>query len=341
MAAGNSYVTYSGDGVTKTFVFSFPYLDPDHVTVLVDGLAVGFTLTTTQSVELDIVPASGATVRIQRNTPFNQRLVDFTDGGILKEADLDKAFNQLFFFLQEMAENSLFEAFNHWHNSLYYTKTQSDANLSAAQTALETEDGRIRTFIGKDAAGTVYPQYSSNNYLTDGHNLETSFGVLDANLKAVHDLASAADTQADSNTTEINSVLDFIGKSAWGAETPNYSSANHITQGADLVQAIGELDAAIPSGSWSQQFQATGYSVLPNGTIIQWGVTPSAFGGDASYAVTFPMAFPNACLVPIAVPVYGDMNGDNWATGALSKTGFTIYNTGPNARNFYWLAIGY
>jgi hypothetical protein len=63
-----------------------------------------------------------------------------------------------------------------------------------ASAATEAELGFIRAFIGKTAAGAELPTYSSNNYVIDNNDLETSIGVLDAQLGT---------TQGDLDTLEI------------------------------------------------------------------------------------------------------------------------------------------
>ncbi len=53
------------------------------------------------------------------------------------------------------------------------------ANQAANKQYVDAEDGFVRTFIGKSAAGSETPSYSSNNYVNDGDDLETAIGDLD------------------------------------------------------------------------------------------------------------------------------------------------------------------
>ena len=59
-----------------------------------------------------------------------------------------------------------------------------------------TELGFIRTFIGKGAAGSETPVYSSNNFVTDTDSLETAIGDLDAE-------AGLNRTDTDANTAKL------------------------------------------------------------------------------------------------------------------------------------------
>lgn len=95
-----SFVVYSGDGGTGPFAAPFPYLDRAHVGVKVAGVAVGFTWTGDNAIQLDAPAAAGAAVEVRRSTPRDP-LVDFTDGSILTEADLDTAALQQLYVSQE------------------------------------------------------------------------------------------------------------------------------------------------------------------------------------------------------------------------------------------------
>jgi hypothetical protein len=82
-----SYVTLPGDGSNSTFAFSFPYLDRAHIHVKVGGVEVPFNWATDSTIL--ILPAPTDDVEIRRITPLNQPPVDFTDGSVLSEQELD------------------------------------------------------------------------------------------------------------------------------------------------------------------------------------------------------------------------------------------------------------
>ncbi|MCI4664214.1 MAG: phage tail fiber protein [Neomegalonema sp.] len=96
-----SFVVYAGDGGTGPFSVAFPYLDQTHVSVSVDGAAAAHSWPTAGSIELLSPAPAGALVEIRRVTPRDARLVDFTDGAILTEADLDTAILQQMYLAQE------------------------------------------------------------------------------------------------------------------------------------------------------------------------------------------------------------------------------------------------
>jgi hypothetical protein len=99
-------VSYTANGSTDTFSFSFPYILSSHVKAFVNGTEDnGITFPTTSTVQLSSTPANGAVVLIKRATPSDARLVDFQDGSVLTSADLDQSADQNFYIAQETTDN--------------------------------------------------------------------------------------------------------------------------------------------------------------------------------------------------------------------------------------------
>jgi hypothetical protein len=85
-----SYIKYTSDGSTANYTFAFPYIDSSHIKVLVDGvLTTGFTFSNASAVTLSPVPSPTTVIEIRRETPKDNPPVNFTDGSVLLEADLD------------------------------------------------------------------------------------------------------------------------------------------------------------------------------------------------------------------------------------------------------------
>ena len=106
-----TYSDYTGDGSNTDFAFSFPYLEDTHVVVEVDGVdktttAGDFTLPTTSLVRMAVAPALAADVRVKRVSDFATDLVDFTNGSVLTEGDLDRAYQHNRYLNEEAAEGN-------------------------------------------------------------------------------------------------------------------------------------------------------------------------------------------------------------------------------------------
>ena len=99
-------VSYTSNGSTPTFSFSFPYIALSHIKAFVDGVEdTNITFPTPSSLTLSSTPTSGAVVTIQRVTPTDLRLTDFQDGSVLTSSDLDQSADQNFYIAQETKDD--------------------------------------------------------------------------------------------------------------------------------------------------------------------------------------------------------------------------------------------
>ena len=117
-----TYNTYTTTNSTTTdFVYTFSTISTAHTKVSVNGVVqtTGYSLLgsggsgspsteTGGMVRFDSAVANGAVVTVYRETPIvSEGLpVDFVDGSILTEADLDKNFNSLLYAAQEEVEDA-------------------------------------------------------------------------------------------------------------------------------------------------------------------------------------------------------------------------------------------
>lgn len=101
-------VAYVGDGTTRRYSFAFPYIAREHVKVSVSGQDQVKDLTwyfvSASEIEFFNAPVSDAPIVIRRVTDRTNRLVDFENGSVLTEEELDLAHKQHFYVTQELQE---------------------------------------------------------------------------------------------------------------------------------------------------------------------------------------------------------------------------------------------
>ena len=115
----NTYVDYTGDGSETDFNFTFPYIKTAHVAVEInEGPTGGLnkwvrkTLTTDYSVQTSpttfvrfvTAPANNVKVRVLRDSEANIGIVDFANGSVLTETELDNAYEHNRYLAQEAEE---------------------------------------------------------------------------------------------------------------------------------------------------------------------------------------------------------------------------------------------
>lgn len=85
-----SLIRYTGNGSNRDYTFSFPYLNQSHIVVRLDGVVTSsFTFLSANTIQMTTAPANGVLVEIRRVTPRDTPIVDFQDGSVLLERDLD------------------------------------------------------------------------------------------------------------------------------------------------------------------------------------------------------------------------------------------------------------
>lgn len=99
-----SYVTYTGNGSNKVFTFPFPYMSSTDVFVFVNGTAVPYSYINGSSLSTTVAPFAGSSVQIRRITQKAAVPVNFTDGSVLLESDLDTLATYTLYVAQEGSE---------------------------------------------------------------------------------------------------------------------------------------------------------------------------------------------------------------------------------------------
>jgi len=103
-----TYVDYTATGGQTDFDFTFPYLEDEHVKVEINGAdTTDFTIVASPSTKVVLDPpgaTAGDNVRVRRRSAPNQNLVDFVNGSVLTESELDLAYRHNRYLSEEIAE---------------------------------------------------------------------------------------------------------------------------------------------------------------------------------------------------------------------------------------------
>ena len=137
-----TYVTYTATAAQTDFTITFPFIDATHVKVDIDGTnTTAFTVDTTgtDKIVLTSGATAGETVKVYRVTPGRTSgaatlLVDFQDGSVLSEADLDKVCQQLLYLAQEAEETGASSLPVDWDGN-YDAQSKRIKNLSGTVSA--------------------------------------------------------------------------------------------------------------------------------------------------------------------------------------------------------------
>lgn len=257
-----SYVRYTGNGSTTNYTFSFPYINSDHIKVRLNGsLSTAFTFPNSSTISLTTPPASGVIIEIRRETPKESVIVNFTDGSVLLERDLDLLATYDLYLAQE-TKDSLDSGMN--QDSLGVWQAQSkriaavadpinaqDAVTKAwAETAMSSQLAQASGEAGTAAALAAAAAASAATASTQAGISTTKAGESSTSATASAGSATTATTQAGISTTQagIATTQASTATTQAGIATTKAAEAA-VSAAAALVSETGAAASAVSAAN--------------------------------------------------------------------------------------------
>ena len=225
-----SLVIYAGNGSNRNFTIHFPYLDKSHVKAKIDSSqTTAFSWLTDSSIQFNTAPAAGANIEIYRETPLNASPVDFTDGSILLERDLDLLTTFNLYVDQEITDRAsrVLSAGNQAGNSAgNQAATPGTAKISNTDTTLDTLNNKLTVVaplsktvknVGaneKLELSIDLSQYATKGSTTGGSGSDMSqYATLKANT--FDGVQTMTGLKVKNTATSGNSIITLQGTSDW------------------------------------------------------------------------------------------------------------------------------
>ena len=225
-----SLVMYAGNGSNRNFTIHFPYLAKSHVKVKINSVpTTAFTWLTSSSIQFNTAPAAGENIEICRETPLNYAPVDFTDGSILLEQDLDLLTTFNLYVDQEITDRvaRAISAGNQAGNSAgNQAETQGTAKVSNTDTTSDTLNNKLtvvaplsKAVKNVGANEKLELSIDLSNYVTKGSNTGGSGSDMSnyATLKAntFDGVQTMTGLKVKNTAKSGNSIVTLQGTSDW------------------------------------------------------------------------------------------------------------------------------
>ena len=208
--------SYTGNGSTVLFSFTFPYLDTTDIKVSLNGVnTTAYTLDNATTIRLNTAPASGVAIKIYRVTGSDQTEAEFYPGSAIRSTDLNRNFLQTLYVTQETQEVVA-------SSSSAGLQSQITAANNTANTAIATANSANATANGIAGTANTALTNSSSAVTTAGTALSTA-NAASATANSISSVATSAQTTANTAVTNAataqataNAALPLTGGTLTG-----------------------------------------------------------------------------------------------------------------------------
>ena len=317
---------HTGNGSTTNFAISFTFLANAEIDVTVAGVLKtldthytisGSTITFTSG----NIPASGAAVKFQRDTNISAKKVDFQDGSVLTETDLDTNSDQVLFAQQEITdklsgieEGATGDQTNAEIRTAVEAATDSNVFTDADHTKLNNIEANATQDQTAAEIRTLVESASDSNVFTDADHTKLN-GI-------------EASATADQTNAEIRTAVEAASDSNVFTDA-DHTKLNAIEASATADQTASEIRTLVESASDSNVFTDADHSKLN-------AIEASADVTDATN-VNAAGAVMNSDLDTKGELLVGDGSGDPSAL-SVGTNGYILTADSSEATGIKWAA---
>jgi hypothetical protein len=242
--------TYTGNGSTVLYSFTFPYLENTDVKVSVNGVVTtAYTFANATTIQFNTAPANGAAIAIYRQTDDASLAAAFYPGSAIRSQDLNDNFTQNLYVTQESNRDAtdavaLGTAAVSTANS---ATTTANAATATANTALSNSSAAVSTAntANTNASAAVSTANTASSNATSAVNTANA-ATATANSAAA-DAATAIST-ANSAVSTANSAVSTANAATTTAgnavSTANSAVSTANTASTNASNAVTTANAA-------------------------------------------------------------------------------------------------
>ena len=180
--------TYTGNGSTTDYSFTFPYLDTSDIKVSIGGNdTTAYSLLNATTVRFDSAPANSSALRIYRSTAYDSPKATFYPGSAIRSNDLNDNSLQNLYVTQE-ANVDILNSWKKGDPTIQSGETWASNNTQIATTgAIDGRiDAKVDTAMESDVlAGTDMAKTATGGQVTINHSVSGANATVN-NLSLIH-----------------------------------------------------------------------------------------------------------------------------------------------------------
>ena len=265
--------TYTGNGSTVLYSFTFPYLDQSDIKVRLNGtLTTAYTLANATTIQFNTAPTNGAAIVVYRDTANTALVAEFFPGSAIRAQDLNNDLTQGLYIAQES------------RNTADSATTTATAATTTANTALSNSTAAVSTAntasSNASAAVSTANTASTNasNAVSTANAANSTSNTANTNANAAVATANAATATAASAVSTANSAVS-TANTASSTASAAVSTAN--TASTNASAAVSTANAANSTASTASGNASTAVTTANNAVT-----TANTANSNSSAAVT-------------------------------------------------------
>lgn len=327
-----SYVRYTGNGSTTNYTFSFPYISQDHIKVRLNGvLTTAFTYLTSSSIQFTTAPASGVVIEIRRETPKDSPIVNFTDGSVLLERDLDLLATYDLYLAQENADllsdsitlnslgawdvqskrlvnvadpvNAQDAVTKNYHDSTFIP--QMNTLVTNATTQATAAASSANAAAGSASTASTHATTASTK-ATEAAASATAAATSATNSASSASAASTSATAAATSATNAANSASSITGSVTAAQTAATNASNSATAAAGSASSASSSASAASTSATNAATSATTASSQASSAATS-ASQASTYASNASGSATAAASSAAAAAAVVATGMYSSV----------------------------------
>ena len=256
-----SFTNHTGNGTAGPFSISFSYLSEAEVDVTVGGVLKTITThyTFTSATQITFTsgnePGNGVAIKFQRDTDISSKKVDFQDGSVLTETDLDTNADQVLFAQQEITD----KLGGIEENATADQTDEEIQDIVGAMFSGNTESGITATY--QDSDGTIdltVASQTDNNFTNadhsklDGIESNATADQTGAEIKSLYEGESDTNAFTDAEKTKLAGISSGQGATNFTSltDTPaNFTSAAgktvKVNSSANALEFVDQISDVV------------------------------------------------------------------------------------------------
>ena len=322
--------SYTGNGSTTLYSFTFPYLDTADVKVSLNGtVTTAYTFANATTIQFTTAPGAGVAIRIYRETDDTALEAVFSPGSSIRASDLNSDFDQLLYLGQE--SNNIAED----------ATTTANTALTTANTAISTANAATST-ANTALSNSATAVSTANTASTNASNAVTTANTASSNASAAVTTANAATVTANSAASTAATALSTANTASSNASAA-VSTAN--TASTNASNAVTTANTALSTANTASSNASTAVTTANNAVSTANGAASTAstalttanaaISAVASAVIYTPVA--NLTALAALTPSNGDyfeLTDSTGAEGSALITGVTVGLVGAPGLTF-------